>query len=150
MGLGIGHDGSMNSPGQRHAGERVQLARAQLGLNQNELADKAGVNPTTVSFLETGKRWPRVKSQLGITRALGWPDGELERLARSYVPERLDDDRRASVSVLEGALSAGEAFIMNAGLDPVLAAEMVKAWREAGLGDLIAEYAARQRRARNG
>lgn len=145
MGLGIGHDGSMNSPGQRHAGERVQLARAQLGLNQNELADKAGVNPTTVSFLETGKRWPRVKSQLGITRALGWPDGELERIARSYTGEKRPAED-ATVTVLRRALSAGEDVIMSSDLDPQFAADLIAAFRERDIDDLIAAVAKSRRR----
>lgn len=148
MGLGIGHDGSMNSPGQRHAGERVQLARAQLGLNQNELAAKAGVNPTTISFLETGKRWPRVKSQLGITRALGWPDGELERIARSYTGEPAAED--AVVAVLRRALLPGENIIRESDLDPQFASDLIVALRGEDVPDLIVSLVESRRRARRG
>ena len=72
-------------------GERIRKRRQELGLSQQELADKAGVNRPTISELESGK-------QLGLTvdtakrlaRVLGvgidylagtWEDEEDERLA---------------------------------------------------------------------
>lgn len=139
----------MNSPGRRHAGERVQLARAQLGLSQAELADKAGVNATTLSFLETGRRWPRLSSQIGITKALGWPDGELERIARSYAPEQ-EPEAAASVTVLLAAFDAGEKTILASSLSPGLKRAMIAEWRQRNTPARVAEAVELERRERSG
>jgi transcriptional regulator with XRE-family HTH domain len=65
-------------------------------------------------------------------------------------PRPAEDRADATVSVLEGALSAGERYIMASDLDPEFAAELVKAWREHGIDELIRLYAEGQRRTRHG
>jgi transcriptional regulator with XRE-family HTH domain len=54
--------------------------RSELGLTQKELAVKAGVAERTVQNLEAGKR-PQPLIRGKIERALGWPSGEMERVA---------------------------------------------------------------------
>lgn len=136
----------MNSPGQRHAGESVQLARAQLGLSQADLAAKARVNASTLSFLETGKRWPRPPSQLRITRALGWPDGQLEKIARSYVAEPAADDDQAAVVVLRDAMTIVERHITDSDLKNGLKVKLIREIRERGIEQMIQDRADRGQR----
>ena len=70
--------------------------RSELGLTQKELALKADVAERTIQNLEGGKR-PQPLIRGKIEKALGWPSGEMERLASAPearpepVPE-LDDD----------------------------------------------------------
>jgi len=39
-------------------GESIKKRRLELGLTQNEVADRAGVNISAVSLWESNKRWP--------------------------------------------------------------------------------------------
>lgn len=52
-------------------GQRFLLARLNEGLEQIELADKAGVNVSTVQSLEGGKRSVGFEKIIAILRALG-------------------------------------------------------------------------------
>ena len=52
-------------------GKRFLQARLNEGLEQQELADKAGVNVSTVQSLEGGKRSVGMIKVLAIMRALG-------------------------------------------------------------------------------
>lgn len=52
-------------------GQRFVLARLNEGLEQIELADKAGVNVSTVQSLEGGKRSVGLEKIIAILRALG-------------------------------------------------------------------------------
>lgn len=52
-------------------GQRFLLARLNEGLEQIELADKAGVNVSTVQSLEGGKRSVGLEKVIAILRALG-------------------------------------------------------------------------------
>lgn len=55
------------------SGRRLRALRWQQGLTQAELAAKAGMNPTYLSNLETGKKhggvrgWKRLAEALGVT-----------------------------------------------------------------------------------
>lgn len=71
----------MNMAGRQAAGRTVHRARGEQGLSQAALAEKAGVDPATVSLLENGKGWPRVTKRAAIERALGWPTGRLDEIA---------------------------------------------------------------------
>lgn len=51
-------------------GERFTLARINEGLEQTELAEKAGVNVSTVQSLESGKRSVGLEKVIAILRAL--------------------------------------------------------------------------------
>lgn len=69
-------------------------------MTQQELARTADVDTKTIWNLETKGRWPIARSRARIEKALGWPQGELERIASeqerrepALIPE--DDWERA-------------------------------------------------------
>jgi transcriptional regulator with XRE-family HTH domain len=146
--------GIMSDRDAVRAGRYVLARRGELGMTQEQLARAAKVDPKTVNSLEHGERWPWARNIARLETALGWPPLTLEKIAAGGEPPGAEPElpatADATVSVLEGALSAGERYIMASDLDPEFAAEMVKAWREVGLGDLIAAVAAMQRKQRNG
>lgn len=63
----------------------VVIRRSELGLTQRELAAKAGVAERTVQNLEAGTR-PQPLIRGKIERALGWPTGEMGRIASMAAP----------------------------------------------------------------
>lgn len=79
-------------------GEEVRRRRGDLGLDQQELAEDAGVDPKTLRSLERGERWPRAGSRTKIERALGWPNGALDLLRRGEAPDSRDADSRFEVA----------------------------------------------------
>lgn len=64
---------------RRRAGGAVAERMRELGLSVSELADKAGVDPTTVRALMAGTRWLRDDTRARIISALDWPPGEISR-----------------------------------------------------------------------
>lgn len=52
-------------------GERITEARAAAGMNQAELAEAAGLDPSAVSHFECGRRRPSVGNLRKLVRALG-------------------------------------------------------------------------------
>jgi transcriptional regulator with XRE-family HTH domain len=64
----------------RIVGENVRRAREAIGLSQEELGDKAGIDRTYVSGVERGVRNPTVKVLARLAEALGTtPDRLLVR-----------------------------------------------------------------------
>ena len=72
---------AMRSPDRTLAafGRNVARIRSQLGLSQDELAEKADLDRTYVSGIERGLRNPGIKAVLRIARALGASPGDLCR-----------------------------------------------------------------------
>ena len=52
-------------------------ARRRADLTQDELAEKSGVDQTTISSLETGRREPQFSTVLRLAKALGVQADEL-------------------------------------------------------------------------
>lgn len=52
-------------------GETIRLRRVELGLTQEELAEKAGINSQTVGTIENGYKGPRYDTLTMVTEALG-------------------------------------------------------------------------------
>jgi len=52
-------------------GTRILLARRENSINQTELAKKAGLQPSYISQIESGKRTPTFKNLQKIAKALG-------------------------------------------------------------------------------
>ncbi len=50
---------------------KMRVRRAELGLSQTEAAEMAGISQTHYSFIEQGKRVPRLDDLSGIASALG-------------------------------------------------------------------------------
>lgn len=54
-------------------GKALRIARAMAGLQQNEVADLAGMNSSYVCLLEMGKRKPSVQALQKLCKALKVP-----------------------------------------------------------------------------
>ena len=50
---------------------RIPLYRAERGLSRKELAERVGVNPQTIGFLERGDYSPSVELALRLAREFG-------------------------------------------------------------------------------
>ncbi len=135
---------AMTSPAQVRVGQLVRSGRVALELSQEAFARKAGVDPGTVSSLETGKRWPRAAKRAKIARALGWDPDDLdvrERLAAAAPSApQADEGADAAVIVLSAALSAFERAIMDSGLSAEKKLEIITAHRSVGGDELIEGY----------
>jgi transcriptional regulator with XRE-family HTH domain len=69
-------------------GERIATVREERALTQAELAEKAGISPSTLSLIESGKvPRPHVGTVRKIARALGLEPGELRRVERLVAPK---------------------------------------------------------------
>lgn len=58
----------------------------ERGLTQEALAEKAGVDPTTVNAFLKGRNWPQVRTRAKLEVALGWPVGTLANIASGQEP----------------------------------------------------------------
>jgi transcriptional regulator with XRE-family HTH domain len=63
--------------GGRMIGERVRRKREQIGLTGAQLAERAGMAPSAVSQIETGRRSPSATSVMKLAEALGVEAGDL-------------------------------------------------------------------------
>ena len=72
-----------------HVGEAIRYHRGRLGLTQEELAERAGVSPTTVVNLENGEiRRPRITTLQNLADALGADVQEFQRWVARPMAER--------------------------------------------------------------
>jgi len=62
-------------------GRAIRLRREELGLSQSTVALDAGIEPSWLSHIESGKQNPAWGSIDRIARALGWSLWELAKLA---------------------------------------------------------------------
>lgn len=58
-------------------GPRIAIRREEIGLSQEELADRAGLHRTAISPLELGKRGTRLVNAFRLAAALRMTIGEL-------------------------------------------------------------------------
>ncbi len=73
--------------GQELAERHIDL-RERAGLTQEQEAKMAGVSPTTISGIESGKiTRPHLKTLLKIARALGTDAGELRGPGKAQAPD---------------------------------------------------------------
>jgi transcriptional regulator with XRE-family HTH domain len=75
----------------RHLGRRLRYLRAQLGVNQRELAARAGTPRTHLSRLENGKALPQVATLARLALSLGVGIAELVHgipaLKKEHLPQ---------------------------------------------------------------
>jgi transcriptional regulator with XRE-family HTH domain len=64
----------------------VIARRGELGLTQQGLAGRAGVDIKTIYNLESGERWPQAKTRGALEAALSWYPGDLQRIAHGGEP----------------------------------------------------------------
>ena len=67
--------------GRQRAARAVAARRGELRMTQSELGAAAGVDTKTIGNLEKRGVWPIARSRAAIEQALGWPSGEMERIA---------------------------------------------------------------------
>lgn len=67
-------------------GEEVRRRREDLGLTGAQLAERAGMAPSAVSQIETGKRTPSSVSVVKLAEALGVSVGDLYPKAQAPLP----------------------------------------------------------------
>lgn len=68
--------------------EALRQARAQAGMTQEELADRAQVSVRFISFLETGKRQPSLSALAAVSEGLKLPMSALIRSVEVRLNER--------------------------------------------------------------
>jgi DNA-binding XRE family transcriptional regulator len=67
--------------GRQRAARAVAARRGELRMTQRELGAAAGVDTKTIGNLEKRGVWPIARTRAPIEKALGWPVGEMERIA---------------------------------------------------------------------
>src|SRR5215469_812372 len=92
---------------RRIAADAFRARRGELGLTQEQVAAAARVHTRTVQNLES-HRWPNPATLARLERAVGWPNGELNRLSappRPMVdPQLLDRVAELSDDELEALM----------------------------------------------
>lgn len=58
----------------------------QLGLTQLQLAERARLDPTTISTFFNGHHWPQARTRAKLEAALEWPVGTLADIAAGGKP----------------------------------------------------------------
>lgn len=66
---------------RRRAGRLVAARIKELGMTTPALAEKAGVDATTVRALIKGVRWPQARTWERLDPVLGFDPGEVAKLA---------------------------------------------------------------------
>lgn len=96
----------------RRVARYVAARRDSLGLSQEALADRAGLNPKTISTLEAGKHWPVAKTRRALEPALGWDEGDFEKIADGGFPATgplpVDDPDGLIAAAMASAESEGD------------------------------------------
>jgi transcriptional regulator with XRE-family HTH domain len=67
----------LDDPTVRDLGKNLRAARERLGLTQEEVAARSGVQAGEISRIERGKRDPQVSTLEKIASAVGVPPGRL-------------------------------------------------------------------------
>jgi transcriptional regulator with XRE-family HTH domain len=83
-------------------GKEVRRRREELGLTGAQLAARAGMAPSAVSQIETGKRSPSSASVIKLAQALGVEAGELFPLEQPRLPELVPPGQAYFVPLEEG------------------------------------------------
>lgn len=59
--------------------KRLVSLRRKKGLSQEELAERSGLHAIAITYIETGKRLPRLDTVYKLSKGLGVPASELFR-----------------------------------------------------------------------
>jgi transcriptional regulator with XRE-family HTH domain len=105
-----------------HIGEEIRRRREEQGLTGVQLAEKAGMAPSAVSQIETGKRTPNSASVVKLAAALGCEVGDLYPKAPSQLAflsgEEIPTFRREDLS--EAELAHLDAFLRGEKPEPLI------------------------------
>ncbi len=80
-------------------GKALRMARAMSGIQQKRLANRAGLHPSHISLIESGRRIPSVRSIEKLSRALGIPSHLFTLLASDPGDLRISDPQDLSLAV---------------------------------------------------
>lgn len=95
----------------KRLGDATRRARKSLGLNQDELAEAAGVSRATVQAIEQGVGFADVpKSVHKVAAAVGWPPGHAERILAGEDPPAPDAPEQAPTSAPASAPDPRDVF----------------------------------------
>jgi transcriptional regulator with XRE-family HTH domain len=111
-------------------GEAVKRRREEMKLTGAQLAERAGMAPSAVSQIETGKRTPSSASVIKLAAALGVEVGDLYPKGQPRLPDSLaieDILERAGTKTRWGALSDDT---WNARLGELSAAEAMQLYEQ--------------------
>lgn len=86
-------------------GERIRIYRIKAGLNQEQLAEKAGLHPTYIGQLERGEKNATLESIEKVARALELP---FELLFEKIITGNVDNGIPTKCYDLINALSENE------------------------------------------
>lgn len=104
-------------------GIEIRRQRKALGMTGAELAEKAGLAPSAVSQIETGRRTPSSTSVFKLAEALGVGVGELYPKAEPRLP--LDDDYQPPQLSAEALQRIAEQFQFQEAAGLIYAADAV-------------------------
>jgi transcriptional regulator with XRE-family HTH domain len=91
-------------------GKGIKIARAIAGIQQKDLAGKAGIDASHVSMIEMGKRQPSMIVVNKISAALGMPPHLLALLSADHDDVAINDPeelKRAAASLAHLVLGNG-------------------------------------------
>jgi transcriptional regulator with XRE-family HTH domain len=94
-------------------GERIKALRAERGLQQRQLAEKAGLTPSMVSQIESGRLTPSLPTLGKLAAALGV---SIASLFESSPNGRLHITRRAEYPVVSFEGTSEKWHVLGAGL----------------------------------
>lgn len=77
----------MQNKDRHEASARVAAWLAARGRDKTWLALEAGLDAGTVGDFLNGSRWPQLRTQGAIERALGWQSGSIHQIGRGADPE---------------------------------------------------------------
>ena len=96
-------------------GERVRHRREELGLTGAQLAARAGMAPSAVSQIETGRRSPSSTSVIKLADALGVEAGELFPKVQPTLPLDLEQRRESAQLLMDAGISEATARGVSGG-----------------------------------
>lgn len=95
----------MERRNQEQLGRYLRVLRRQQNLTQEQLAERAGIHPTFVSRIESGRAMPSLDVLARVARALGVSSADVLRatLDAEWPPERTEDLRTEILGLLAAA-----------------------------------------------
>lgn len=76
----------VSTDGRRTAARAAEVQMGRLGLTQLQLAERAQLDPTTISTFFNGHHWPQARTRAKLEAALEWPVGTLGDIAGGGKP----------------------------------------------------------------
>ena len=76
----------VSTEGRRTAARAAEVQMGRLGLTQLQLAERAHLDPTTISTFFNGHHWPQARTRAKLEAALEWPVGALGEIAGGAKP----------------------------------------------------------------